>query len=300
MTVSAQSPVITYTANGSATVFDYPFLIIQATDLKVYLNSVEVTTGFSVSGAGVEDGGSVTFTVAPADTTEVKLIRSISLDRTTDYVEGGPLRSAVLNADIDRVVMMVQDVRADAVSTIEFEAIVSAVNADAAAAAASAAEAASTLVDFASRYLGSKATAPTLDNEGDALTEGALYWDSTLNEMFVFDSASWVSWIPVQRTDASVIVPSITTGERDAVPAAGYFHFNNTLNQFEGYNGSEWGAVGGGATGGAGNYAFYENDQTVTVDYTLTAGKNAMTAGPITIASGVTVTIPSGATWSIV
>lgn len=55
-----------------------------------------------------------------------------------------------------------------------------------------------------------------------------------------------------------------------------------------------------GATGGAGNAVFFENDQTVTSDYTLTEGKNAMTAGPIVINTGVTVTIPTGATWSVV
>ena len=57
---------------------------------------------------------------------------------------------------------------------------------------------------------------------------------------------------------------------------------------------------GGGATGATGNYVFYENDQTVTGDYTLANGKNAGTFGPVTIADGITVTIPDGATWSIV
>tara|TARA_R110002074_G_scaffold96910_2_gene210446 strand:- start:199 stop:2844 length:2646 start_codon:yes stop_codon:yes gene_type:complete len=46
--------------------------------------------------------------------------------------------------------------------------------------------------------------------------------------------------------------------------------------------------------------AFYENSQTVTADYTLTAGKNAMSAGPITVNAGVTVTVPSGAAWTII
>jgi hypothetical protein len=45
---------------------------------------------------------------------------------------------------------------------------------------------------------------------------------------------------------------------------------------------------------------FFENDTTLTSDYTITAGKNAMTAGPITIADGVTVTIPDGSTWTVV
>jgi len=52
--------------------------------------------------------------------------------------------------------------------------------------------------------------------------------------------------------------------------------------------------------GGGSDHIFYENGQTVTTDYTLTTNTNAVSAGPITIASGVTVTIPSGSTWVVV
>lgn len=58
--------------------------------------------------------------------------------------------------------------------------------------------------------------------------------------------------------------------------------------------------TGGGATGASGNYVFYENDQSVTGDYTLQNGKNAMSAGPITIDTGIEVTVPTGATWTVV
>lgn len=58
--------------------------------------------------------------------------------------------------------------------------------------------------------------------------------------------------------------------------------------------------LGGGATGGAGDTVFFENSQVVNNDYTLTAGKNAISAGPITIADTKTVVIPSGASWAIV
>ena len=57
---------------------------------------------------------------------------------------------------------------------------------------------------------------------------------------------------------------------------------------------------GGGATGGGSDQVFFENSQVVTTNYTITAGKNAMTAGPITINGGVVVTVPSGSVWSIV
>ena len=45
---------------------------------------------------------------------------------------------------------------------------------------------------------------------------------------------------------------------------------------------------------------FFENGQTVTGDYSISANCNAMSAGPVTVNSGVTVTIPSGSTWVIV
>lgn len=56
----------------------------------------------------------------------------------------------------------------------------------------------------------------------------------------------------------------------------------------------------GGAVGSGGDRVFFENDQVVTTSYSITANKNAMTAGPVTINNGVTVTIPSGAAWSVV
>lgn len=59
-------------------------------------------------------------------------------------------------------------------------------------------------------------------------------------------------------------------------------------------------AGSGGATGAGTDAIFWENDQTVTASYTITTNKNAMTAGPITVASGVTVTVPSGSTWTVV
>lgn len=59
-------------------------------------------------------------------------------------------------------------------------------------------------------------------------------------------------------------------------------------------------AAGGGATGGGSDEVFYENGQTVTTNYTITNGKNAMSAGPITINTGVTVTVGSGETYTVV
>ena len=100
-------------------------------------------------------------------------------------------------------------------------------------------------------------------------------------------------------TTGSATIPSGTTGQRDASPSSGFFRFNSTVGKFEGYNGTAWGSVGGGATGAGGDEVFVENGTTVTTSYTLTTNKNAVSVGAITINSGATVTVPSGARWVV-
>ena len=76
---------------------------------------------------------------------------------------------------------------------------------------------------------------------------------------------------------------------------------NTTLSKFEGYTypAETWGTLGGGAAGGGADEIFVENAMTVTTDYELSSGKSASSVGPITINSGVTITIPSGQNWVI-
>ena len=63
----------------------------------------------------------------------------------------------------------------------------------AAAAAASATAAAASYDSFDDRYLGAKASAPSVDNDGNALIEGALYWNSTSDTMFAWTGSAWGS-----------------------------------------------------------------------------------------------------------
>jgi hypothetical protein len=96
----------------------------------------------------------------------------------------------------------------------------------------------------------------------------------------------------------AVLVPAGTTAERPTA-TTGLFRFNSSLTRFEGYNGASWGTLGG-ATGGGNDQIFYENGQNVTTNYTISGTKNAMSAGPITIDGGATVTVDTGANWVIV
>jgi hypothetical protein len=61
------------------------------------------------------------------------------------------------------------------------------------AAAASAAAAATTYDNFDDRYLGAKSSAPSVDNDGNALLTGALYWNSVSNTMFAWSGSAWGS-----------------------------------------------------------------------------------------------------------
>lgn len=99
-----------------------------------------------------------------------------------------------------------------------------------------------------------------------------------------------VGGLHVDSTDA-VEMPVGTDAQRPT-PVAGMLRFNTTSTSFEGYDGSAWGAIGGG--GGATEDAFYENSQTLSANVTIASGRNAMTTGPLTVGSGYSVTIEAG------
>ena len=96
-----------------------------------------------------------------------------------------------------------------------------------------------------------------------------------------------------------VLVSKGTTAERPLVPVNGQIRYNTDTNQFEGYQAGTWGQLGGGATGGGGDTVFVENSRVVTADYTIPVGKSAESVGPITINSGITVTVSSGERWVV-
>ena len=93
----------------------------------------------------------------------------------------------------------------------------------------------------------------------------------------------------------TLTMPNGTTAQRPT-PAEGMIRYNTTEDEFEGYADGAWGSIGGGASAGG---AIYENTDDITENYTLTTGTNGMSVGPMTIAGGVTVTVPSGQRWVI-
>jgi len=85
-------------------------------------------------------------------------------------------------------------------------------------AATSATNAASAWDDFDDRYLGSKASDPLIDNDGDAIETGALYWNSAVSELRVYNGSAWNAWAEAyavskaaSRTELATLNPSLVS-----------------------------------------------------------------------------------------
>jgi hypothetical protein len=129
-----------------------------------------------------------------------------------------------------------------------------------------------------------------------------LYFNTGINRLKVYSGATWstavvdtTTVVEKTSTTGAAIIPAGTTGQRDAAPVNGYFRYNSSLASFEGYVGGAWGGVGGAQAGGV----IFENALTISANYTLSTSKNGFSVGPITIGSGVTVTVPSSQRWVI-
>ena len=203
-------------------------------------------------------------------------------------------------------------------------------NADVVSSAASASAAAASYDSFDDRYLGAKASEPALDNDGAALLTGALYWNSSSSGLFIYTGSVW-STAALDASGALIAVNNLsdlsnagtartnlglgtaattastayataaqgTTADSAVQPNDSPTFATVTATAFAG-DGSSLTGIAAGATGGGSDQVFYENGQNVTTNYTITNAKNAMSAGPITVDSGVTVTVGAGETWTVV
>jgi hypothetical protein len=176
----------------------------------------------------------------------------------------------------------------------------------ASSALASANSAAASFDSFDDRYLGAKTTDPTLDNDGNALLTGALYFNSVANNMRVYTGSAWAlvgvdanSFILKSLLDAKGDLIAASANDTPARLAAGTNGYVLTADSAEA-TGLKWALAAAGATGGGTDQVFYNNDQSVTTSYSIPSGRNSMTAGPITIGSGAVVTVPSGSAWVVV
>ena len=110
MTVSSTTTKVSYSGNGSTTVFAYTFKIFAAAEITVIIRSStgtetvkNLTTDYSLSNIGVDGGGNVTFGSAPASGDTVVLIRNTPNTQTLDLVENDPFLSSSFEDTLDKI-----------------------------------------------------------------------------------------------------------------------------------------------------------------------------------------------------
>ena len=165
------------------------------------------------------------------------------------------------------------------------------------------------------------------DASGDLVKIAPAFIGSTApnTNPVVVNAGSFVVGAPIQiltlgDTDFTAIGASATPAVGEVFTPTGAGSGTGTASSFQGnavgevwlntqtsppklqiYNGSAWLDAGGaGAVGAGGDQIFLEVDQTLSTSYSVTSGKNAITAGPLTIAASQTLTIPSGSNLVIV
>lgn len=108
----------TYNGNGATTAFATGFQFINNSDLLVIVTSstgVEttqtITTHYTVTGAGLSGGGTVTFVAAPATGTKVNIRSNVTIDQQTDYLEGGSFSAATHEDALDKLTKISQQLK---------------------------------------------------------------------------------------------------------------------------------------------------------------------------------------------
>ena len=291
-TVAGISGNVTTVAGVSANVTTVAGISANVTTVAGISANVATVAGISGSVTTVA-GISANVTTVAADGTDIGLVAGSIASVNTVATNIASVNTNATN------IVAIQNASTNATNAAN-SATFASNSATAAQAAQTAAELA--LDNFTDVYLGAFATDPTLDNDGNALTAGDLYFNTGINRLKVYSGSAWLTAVVdtttvVEKTSATgaAVIPAGTTGQRDAAPANGYFRYNSTLASFEGYVAGAWGGVGGAQAGGV----IFENALTISANYTLTTNKNGFSVGPITIGSGVSVTIPSGQRWLV-
>ena len=285
-----------YEGDGNTTNFTFPFEYIKEADIRVSLNGAD-TTEFTFANATT-----IQFNTAPADGAAIRIYRVTDIDNAVaTFFSGSSIRAQDLNDNADQLLYSTQE-------TVDrrLDRTGGTMTGD---------------INMGGNDIIGLPTGAPADNTGATSKAyvNSLVWNNSQNpntvdvaftgttdidNLVVHQSASFTTNVDI-TANGFLKIPVGTNaqqpGQTDQPAAAtGQIRFNTDITQFEGFNGSAWSSIGGGATGGGADTVFFENNNAVTTNYELTANKNAVSAGPITINSGVTVTVPSGQSWVIV
>ena len=126
MTVSTTENSVSYVGDGATTTFAFTFYVDATTDIQVFIDDVEQVAGFVVTlnaDQSANPGGSVEITPAPAVSAVVDIIRNTEQTQETDYNAYDPFPAETHERQLDRNVLMIQDVQAqvDTLNTNKLE-----------------------------------------------------------------------------------------------------------------------------------------------------------------------------------
>ena len=294
----------TFTGDGSTVAFDLSTIAPSANAIEVFIDNVRQEPGsgkaytFGVDGSG--DLKRITFSAAPANLAEIYVINSLRT-QITETPPDNTITSAKIvgNAVTGAKIAMGSDAQGDVLfyGGTDYERL----------AAGTSGQFLKSQGAGADPIWGTVSTDPTMG--GDI--------SGTASNAQIAANAVGASELANNAVDTAAIVDNAVTGakiamtsdaqgdvlfyggtdyERLAAGTSGYF-----LKTLGSGADPAWAEVPAGApTGGGTEKVFYENENSVDTDYTLTTNYNAVSAGPVTVASGVTVTIPAGQAWVIV
>ena len=275
-----------YTSSANQTLFSFTFPYIDTTDIKVSVDSVAktITTDYTLASAT-----QIQFNTAPGASKTVRIYRDTDTDtKKASFFSGSAIRAQDLNDNFDQTLYTAQELVRDVGG----------------------------IWDDTTETINSTETWPA-SGVGD---DDTIATTKAIQSQIVAEVGSATLSGTVSASDPTKValdgsnkmtgtnalgLPAGTNAQRPtggSTPAVvnGMFRYNTDSSSFEGYAAGAWGAVGGGATGPGTDAIFWENDQTVSDDYTITNNKNAGSFGPIAVATGKTVTVGAGEVWTVV
>ena len=275
--IAAKLPLAGGTMTGALTLSGAPTSTLHATT-KTYVdtNFLSKTSTSAQTMASAIDMGTNKITSSTAPSTGNDLTNKTYVD--TQFAAAGNAAASATAAAASATAAATSETNAatsaSAASTSASNAASSAtsastaaINAQAEASTATTAKndavtaknAAETALDsFDDRYLGSKSSAPSVDNDGNTLLDGALYWDTTLNSLRVYDLGN-TAWNTIANAaNVATVATNITnvnsfanryriqSGEPTSSLDAGDLVFDTAVSKLKVYNGSSWeqGATG--------------------------------------------------------